>query len=123
MLRKNPYRENYKIVSDWIFFFDELVLHEASYHPINTVVSLFNTEGISTTNYWQVREEKERGAKMLLGEIVYNDYARLSYGETILEKVVRNVEDVPCLYKFLTCLSLFVFVLYKIRALLLKPFS
>lgn len=115
VLRKNPYREDFKIVSDWLLMLEELLLHRASYSPMDTVVSNYNLEGISFTRYWQVAEERREGAKTVLGERLYNDYVKLCYGESIVEKVICRIEPYPFLKRLLNLFALVVFALYKVR--------
>lgn len=42
------YNENYKIISDWIFFFTAIVKHNASYNHIPEPLVIFNADGISS---------------------------------------------------------------------------
>lgn len=49
LLQKFPYREEYKIVSDWAFFFDMLILKDCSYQHIPIPLSSFYLDGISNT--------------------------------------------------------------------------
>jgi hypothetical protein len=42
------YKENYKIISDWIFFFTAIVKHNASYIHINESLIIFDAGGISS---------------------------------------------------------------------------
>ena len=42
------YNESYKIVSDWEFFFVQIVLNKVSFKHINQTISLFDTTGISS---------------------------------------------------------------------------
>lgn len=43
------YHENYKIMSDWCFFVEALILHNCSYKVFDIIVSVFNCYGISST--------------------------------------------------------------------------
>jgi len=42
------YNENYKIISDWIFFFTAIVKHNASHIHINEPLVIFDASGISS---------------------------------------------------------------------------
>lgn len=58
-LIKNPYNENYKIISDWAFFFDELIIRDASYQHLDFPLSVFFLDGISNTNRKKGVEERK----------------------------------------------------------------
>lgn len=42
------YREDYKIISDWIFFLEQLLIKQRSFRYIDVNVSVFNSYGISS---------------------------------------------------------------------------
>lgn len=48
LLIENPYSEEFKIVSDWAFWVDELILKNRSYRKIDTTISNYNLLGISS---------------------------------------------------------------------------
>ena len=50
ILKKLKYREEYKIASDFIFFFEALFINKCTYSIIPTQITLFNLDGISSTN-------------------------------------------------------------------------
>jgi hypothetical protein len=115
LLKKLRFDENYRIASDWIFSVRALMFENASYSPMNVCVSDYDLTGVSTRQLWDSFAEKEKAWKELFGERVYNDYVRLTSGQTTLEKVVCRVAKYKGLYNLLTILSLPVFALYKIR--------
>ena len=47
VLRKCPYHEEFKTISDWVFFFEALVLQKCSYQHISMAISVFYRDGIS----------------------------------------------------------------------------
>ena len=49
LLERRKYHEEYKICSDWIFFFESLVLDGASYERIHLPLSVFYADGISSS--------------------------------------------------------------------------
>jgi hypothetical protein len=116
LLKKLRFDENYKIVSDWIFFVKALLLENASYVAMdNIIVADYDVTGISISQVWNASVEREKAWKEFFGERVYDDYVRLTSGKTTLEKVVCRVSKYKGLYRLLTLLSLPVFALYKIR--------
>lgn len=54
------YDESYKIVSDWVFFFNVIVLKDGTYKHVNKSISLFTVDGISSNmdNYKTILSEK-----------------------------------------------------------------
>lgn len=120
LLRKNPYLEQFKIASDWIFMLDEMLMHNASYKAVDIIVCKYDLNGISSTNNYLNIQEREAGALLVLGKRVYSDYIKLCYGETIVEKVACKVKECLFLYKLLNFFSLIVFSLYKLQKIFLK---
>lgn len=47
-----PYHENYRTISDWIFFFEALVLNHCSYQHISMAISVFYRDGISNSSQY-----------------------------------------------------------------------
>lgn len=68
------YDENLKIVSDWKFFFEAIVLHQSSVKYVNITVANFDTEGISSSNQEKNKEERKNVIESLLPSYVIEDY-------------------------------------------------
>ncbi len=51
VLIKCPYRENFERISDWTFFFEAIVILNCSYQHVPMVISVFYTDGISSTPF------------------------------------------------------------------------
>lgn len=79
-LEKYPYDESYRIVSDWKFFLQSFVLGGASYKCIDTVVSDFDCNGISSKNRDLCEFEKEQILKDLFPARVIEDYQHFLKG-------------------------------------------
>lgn len=54
------YREDYRIVSDWEWFFRVIVRDGASYQPLNFVVAEFDENGLSRSQKFMDLQERER---------------------------------------------------------------
>ena len=54
------YRENYRITGDYEFFIRTILKHKASYKHIRQFISIFNTEGIGSSDKHRELQEKER---------------------------------------------------------------
>ena len=81
LLVQKPYEEDYKIVADWKHMFALLILQGASYRHVNITVCDYDTNGISTENWAQVLEEREKALKDMLPKRIYDDYYRISCQE------------------------------------------
>jgi len=97
-----PYDESYRICADWVFFTKAICLHTCSYMHIPYVVSIFNTDGISSKAENQKRIEEER-RRALTGPFkflsnTYEEYQRLKIK---LESLRRSKP-----YRFLKFLGL-----------------
>ena len=49
VLRKCPYHEEFRTISDWVFFFEALVLQKCSYQHLPMAISVFYRDGISNS--------------------------------------------------------------------------
>ena len=77
------YDEQYKISGDWEFFIYHLIIKNASYKSINLNVTVFDTNGISSTTKKEFHDSslKERVIKTILPPRVLDDYRNYT-GET-----------------------------------------
>ena len=71
---KYPYDEKYKIVSDWKFFIEALVLDNCSFFYTDTIVVDVDMTGISNTNNRLNDREREAVLNELLPERILADY-------------------------------------------------
>lgn len=65
------YIESYRIISDWCFFVDALLVYNCSYSTIPNIITLFEWGGISSTSTEQ--EDKEEFLRHRFGRIL-DDY-------------------------------------------------
>lgn len=97
LLRDNPYDETLRIVSDWKFFVQELILKSRSYKLIDDVIADFDCEGISSTNKALVDREREQVLKELLPPRVVLDYIQFKngsgYNDTPYDKFFIKLRD------------------------------
>ena len=80
-LEKYPYDESFRIVSDWKFFVQSFVLGGASYKLVDTVVSDFDCNGISSRNRDLCEYEKQKILDDLFPQRVLDDYRHFLKGE------------------------------------------
>ena len=75
---RHPYDEKYRIVSDWKFFIEALVLDNCSFYYTDIVVVNVDMEGISNTNFELDKKEREAVLKELFPERILEDYKLLA---------------------------------------------
>ena len=66
LLKDQPYDENLRIVSDWAHFFESWCLKKCSYKALNTIVSVYYTDGLSSVNKQLLKEERKEVLAHLL---------------------------------------------------------
>lgn len=95
------YNENFKIISDWCFFIEALIVHNCSYKIIPITLSVFNCFGISS------RKANELSPVML--NYVISRFPRIGNDYTIgddeaLSNIIFYIENQTGLYKKLLIL-------------------
>lgn len=78
LMKKHPYDENYKILSDWKFCIEAIIFDNCSFRNIETIVADYDTSGISTNSNGLLPEERGRILKELLPPRIVEDYNRLA---------------------------------------------
>lgn len=84
LLDKYPYDENLKITSDWKFFVEAVIFEDCSVGFVDTVISQFDTEGVSTTNPEQTWLEKIKVMRTIFPERVIQDFANMKKSECLM---------------------------------------
>lgn len=80
LLIDTPYDETLRIVSDWKFFVQSVIIQSCSYRIIDDVISDFDTHGISAKNRDLCQQERERTLRELFPPRVLMDYLRFTKG-------------------------------------------
>lgn len=91
LLRLYPYDESLRIVSDWKFFVQIVVLHNCSVRYIDAVVAKFDTDGISTSNPDKMWREKERVLKSMFPERIQLDYKIMKASECLTQTITPQL--------------------------------
>ena len=96
--RLGGYKEEYRIMSDWCFFLDAMIIHKSSYRTLDVVLSKFNCFGISSTSSCTETAKttiylKERFPRILEDYAPYKDeavYNVLQWMQThhIIKKII-----------------------------------
>lgn len=74
---KHPYDEKYRIVSDWKFFIEALIMDNCSFYFTDTIVVDVDMKGISNTNMQLNYQEREAVLQELFPQRILQDYQLL----------------------------------------------
>lgn len=70
LLVKSPYDDKLKLVSDWKFFFEQLIFNNASYQYFDIIISNFDMTGVSMTHQNALMAEREKVLTEILPPIM-----------------------------------------------------
>jgi glycosyltransferase involved in cell wall biosynthesis len=96
------YDENLKISSDWKFFFQKIILENASYTLMPVVVSFFDTTGISNTNTDLATKERDRIISENLPTRIIQDYERYKDKECEMLDLIPQFKYTRTINKIIT---------------------
>ena len=95
----HPYDEKYRIVSDWKFFIEALVLDNCSFYYTDTIVVDVDMDGISNTNFELDKKEREMVLKELFPIRILEDYKLLSSIHPDLLKIAPRISKSQTILK------------------------
>ncbi len=110
LLRKYPYREDLKIVSDWAFFLEVIIFQQCSIIFLDLVVAVFDTEGLSTSSPKEMWKEKEKVLNTLFPTRVLKDYELMKESECLTQFLTPQLREHYTIDK----------LLYKLGRVLIK---
>lgn len=110
LLRLFPYDETLKIVSDWKFFVQTIIVKECSVIFVDVVVAIFDMEGVSTTNPEKMWIEKESVLSKMYSSRLLADYKLMKASECLTQLLTPSLRK----HYFIDR------ILYNIGKLLLK---
>ena len=93
LLDKYPYDETLKITADWKFFVDAVVFENCTISFINVPVSMFDTEGVSTTNPEKTWSEKISAMRTMLPERVLQDFEGMKKSECLTQTLTPMLKQ------------------------------
>lgn len=93
LLQNNPYDESLKIVSDWKFFVEEIIMNNCSFHYIDIKICKYDVEGVSSVNLERSRTEKVQVLQSLLPERVIHDYQYLKATECLTQTLATQLKN------------------------------
>lgn len=111
LLKLYPYDEKLKIVSDWKFFLQSIILHNCSVKFIDVNVARFDLEGISTTNPKAMWMEKESILKEYFPIRLLLDLDYLKRSECLTQTITPQLRSHYRVDRFLYRLGLILIAL------------
>lgn len=84
LLTENPYDENFKIVSDWFFFIQTLIIKSCTYKPIQTIICIFDMGGISNTKSFE--KERQVAFQQMFPTRILIDYQEFIPANDLIER-------------------------------------
>lgn len=91
LLKKNNYDEKYRIVSDWKFWIEELIVKGVSYKNIHLPISIFDENGIGSTNIELHDNEMVQVLEELFPKKILKEYYVFLNGVTFEEKLYKEI--------------------------------
>lgn len=94
LFENSPYNESYRLVSDWIFFTEKIVLRDKQIKFIPDIVCLREEGGLSEQQWERNRKEINDYLHAFLPKGVYEDYVTLSkLDKTSIYRLFTICED------------------------------
>ncbi len=91
--KKHLYDESLRIVADWLFFYQAIIIDNCTYKYINLSVAKFDTEGISTKNAKTTWEEKQKVLSKLYPNRLLTDYKWLKMSECLTSTLTHKLRN------------------------------
>lgn len=92
LLKKYPYDEKLKIVSDWKFFLQTLIIDNGSYRGIDLYVSLYDAGGISSLNLDRFESERIKVLQDMFPKRILDDMHSYLYGDNWEDKLYLEIK-------------------------------
>ena len=91
LLQKYPYDEELKIVSDWKFFIQSIIIDNCSFKYIDIIVAKYDNNGVSSRNQMKMREEKEMVLRQLFPPRILADYEYQKSSECLTQRLMPQL--------------------------------
>lgn len=112
LLKEYLYDSSLKIVADWKFYLQTMILSHATFKAIDINISLYDSTGISSTNKELYETEREEVLNQLFPHRMLEDYQNLVYGKTLEDKLYVEIKH-SVLHK----------LMYSLNVLLIRTFT
>ena len=105
------YDESLKIVSDWKWYLQAIVLGEEKPCYVDIDVTLFDMTGISETNHDLLKKEKTEALSSLVNSSIVKDYDEWSFAISQMKRLKRH----PWAYRLVWFLERVLFKIEKLK--------
>lgn len=112
LLKRYHYDESLKIVADWKFFLQTLILDNCTYKGVDLFVSIYDVSGITYSNMNKFMEERKKVAHSMFPERILQDIDELIEGKTWEDRLYIGIKR-----------SKYNKIIYKVNIVLLKALS
>lgn len=112
LLKQYHYDESFKIVADWKFCLQTLILDNSSYKGVDIIISVFDIYGLSNSNREDLLIERKKVLKSLFPTRVLDDMELLVNGRTYEDKLYIRIKQ-----------SKYNKFFYRFNVLIIKLFS
>ena len=92
LLIEVPYDESLIIASDWKFFLNSIIINNCSFKYINSKISRYDLNGISSNSQKLMRQEKEITLKELFPQRLINDYDLMKQNECLTQTLCMQLK-------------------------------
>jgi hypothetical protein len=97
--KKDGYRTDYRIVSDWVFYTEAICHEKVSYRHIPVVFAINQRDGVSdSAKYWSVQKEERRRAanEMFSWRRRFFNFFSIASLKNKIDKIVYRMERISC---------------------------
>lgn len=108
-IKETGYDTKYSITADAKFFFEDIIIRNASYYKSNIFISKYDVTGVSSNNANLTNRERECFIAELLPKRILEDYSCLVYGETVLEKINIKLKKRGIRHKLISLISILLY--------------
>jgi len=95
LFEKDQYREDLRIVSDWAFYLQKIILEECSFQSINTCIADFDDTGVSCCGGQEGWIERKQVLKETFSHRLRNDYEHIGHLEHEFWDTIAIIPDNP----------------------------
>ena len=103
------YDTKYRITADAKFFFEDLILRDATFNNTDIIISTYNVEGISYIQASEAYKEKQEFLNELIKPRIKKDIDKVTFGETPIEKVLCKIHEKSFRYKTIQTLAILMY--------------
>ena len=91
IMKKHKYDTSYKIVSDWKFLIECLVLNNGTYKALEPIIALYDTSGLSSLNKDLLQQEKCQILSAIIPNRILTEYNQYYHQASFEERLYRII--------------------------------